>query len=72
MWAEEIVSIIFQMLFCSYLCIPLPAMPARHQPLAAVLLDVLLRVASLDLGSALVLAVDGLVPTIALVLLKFK
>lgn len=47
-------------------------MPARHQPLAAVLLDVLLRVASLDLGSALVLAVDRLVPTVALVLLKFK
>lgn len=46
-------------------------MPTRDQPLAAMLQHVLLRMPPLDLGTALVLAVDWLVTAVALVLLEF-
>lgn len=52
-----------------YLCVTLSAMLARYEPLAAVLLDVLLRVPALNLRATLVLAVDWFVPAVTLVLL---
>lgn len=52
-----------------YLCVTLSAMLARYEPLAAVLLDVLLRVPALHLRATLVLAVDWFVAAVTLVLL---
>lgn len=52
------------------LCVALSAVLAGHEPLAAVLLDVLLRVTALHLRAALVLAVHRLMPAVALMLLE--
>lgn len=54
----------------SYLGVPLAAMSARHEPLAAVLLQVLGCVPPLHLRTALVLAVHWLVTAVALVFLQ--
>lgn len=47
-------------------------MPARHEPLAAVLLQVLRGMSALHLRTTLILTVDGLVATVALMLLEIR
>jgi hypothetical protein len=54
----------------SHLGIPLAAVSAGHEPLATVLLEMLLRVPALHFSAALILAVHGFVSTVPLMLLK--